>query len=283
MSKHLAAQKRLRKLSSVELVFNKVWEKAYKHTLPLLNIKQRRIAESASNNLLINMLITLNEWFLPGDHNHLLTRKYFIRKWLLAYQTVREVDHLVILGAGLDPLLYTLPELPKKITLVDHPDMIQDVECLYKSIHNDKSTVCFSYTDLNNKDKIGLFFDQIYDENSKFLFITEGVLDYLNPSNCSLIITQISNIMEQQQSHWIGTLFCLNEMNWLERLSFTKAIEIVGESIKWRYSLEDFKKLLTPTVRDNIAIYNHSDLLKNSSQKLEMNQNRMNGFYMFKC
>lgn len=283
LSKHLAALKRQDKLSPDEQFFKKIWEKAYAYTLPLLNKKQKQIANSSSNNLLINTLIALNEWFLPGDHNHLLCRKYFIREWLLTYLAAGDVDHLVILGAGLDPLLYTLPTLPKKVTLVDHPDMIQDIKVLYKNLNIVNSSFYIKSTNLNNDSEINIFFDNICDKTSNILFITEGLLDYLNPGSSSLIISRISQIIENQQNHWLGTLFCLNEMTWLERFSFTKAIESVGESIKWLYSQQDFKKFLTHITKEKMVIYSHSELIKISDQKLEMNRNRMNGFYLFKC
>jgi hypothetical protein len=287
LSKHLAALKRQCNQSLEAKSLKYKWEKAYELSFPLLSRKQQKIAGASHKNLLINTAIALNEWFLPGDHNHLLCRKYFIRKWIQSYIEHQKIDHLVILGAGLDPLVYTLDEYPAKISFVDHPDMIGYSEHLYQNLlaqeKFNSSTTFFHGIDLNDSVETTNFFANIAKDSSNLLFITEGLIDYLLPGSAINLLKQIDKYVQVGNNHWIGTLFCLTEMPRFESWVFLKAVESVGESIKWKYSKNNFLAYLSTSTQNKMRLYNHNELNLEACINIRMNMNTMNGFYLFTC
>ena len=287
LSKHLAALKRQQNLTIEAISLKQKWEKAYEFTFPLLTVKQQKIAAATNKNLLINAIIALNEWFLPGDHNHLLYRKYFIRKWIQDFIKEQKIDHLVILGAGLDPLAYTFDMFPAKISFVDHPDMIDDLKHLYQKLGDKKGTShCTTYfygIDLNDKFATTHLFDKLAKDNANYLFVTEGLIDYLLYESAINVLTQIDKHLQSGTSHWISTLFCLNDMPGFESWLFQKAVESVGESINWKYSKNSFLSYLSASTLNKLHLYNHKELTTVASNDIKMNKNTMNGFYLLKC
>lgn len=287
LSKHLAALKRLRIVSNEGKALLDLWESAYANSFPLLTSTQQKIASAAANNWFINTTIALNELMLPGDHNHLICRKYYIRKWIEESIATHQVDHLVFLGAGLDPILFTLSELPKNVSLIDHPDMIGSAKKLYEKFtfksHSPSSKLNYLGVNLNNIDATNKLFESVFKDASKTLFITEGLIDYLSAESAKNLLSHLNKKILAKDNKWFGTLFCLKEMSIIEYWVFKLAVKSIGESINWVYSKNEFEDTLSPENTSKMHILGHCELYKNASIDIQMNKKIMNGFYLFKC
>lgn len=283
LSKHLAALKRLKDLSLDERNLQLEWEKAYKLIVPFLSEKQRQIALATSKNRFINSVIAVNEFFLPGDHNHLLCRKYYIREWIQEAISTEGINHLVIVGVGFDPLIFTLKKLPSKLTLIDHPEMLDEARLIYDMHIVNDIEIEFIELDLNDKIETQSYFHQLKKISSNRLFLTEGVLDYLNPNSAKNLIQLIDQHLQEFDSKWISTLFCLKDMPLLQAMVFKHAVKWVGESINWIYSMQDFKNNLSSRALNSCILLNHSVLVENACFNIKMNEKLMNGFHLLKC
>lgn len=274
-SKHYASLKRLKSTQEH-------WLKAYKEIEELFEPTQKRLFSIKKHPIFAELAFQANELFLPGDHNHLLIRKFFIRKWIMDHLHDHSIDTICVVGSGYDPILYTLNDLPKKVILIDHPDMLSIQQNIYSNL-GQSINVEFKSLDLLNAHDL-IRFDTLCSSLQSTLFITEGLIDYLNPISNYQIIMSIMQTIRSNNNKWISTLFCLPEMKRLYRCSFKMAIKWVGEQIKWEYRLDDFKQLLFKIDgKINVHIFDVDTLNNELPEKFKVNENKMNAFYLMRC
>lgn len=274
-SKHYAALKRLPQT-------DQKWIKAYQLIQPLFSSFQKNIFSLKKHYFIHNIAFYLNEFFLGGDYNHLILRKHFIRKWIQESIDNGAIDTLCIIGSGYDPLVYTLDNLPKNLILIDRPDMLFIQKKVHETIQH-KLSIHYLSLDLNDPDSLLVLHNQLK-EYQKTLFLTEGLLDYLEEPSAKSLIHFILGKCTNHKSQWISTAFCLPEMSTLNQFSFRNTLRAIGENLQWEYTIEQLVQLLEVFhLKDSTYICDVTELMQMIPDRYKVNEKKMNGFYLIRC
>ena len=127
-----------------------------------------------------NFSVWLSKKFVPGFHEHLISRTRFIDD-LIKKSISEQVEQYVILGAGYDSRAYNL-KLPSglKIFEVDQPE-VQEIKLskLPDEIPNSENityvSVDFNYQSLKNQ-----LLNSGFDKSKSTIYTLEGVSQYLS-------------------------------------------------------------------------------------------------------
>jgi len=212
-----------------------------------------------------SFFVRWEEFLLPGDLMHILARKYYIHELLQKEYSINKDFQLVILGSGFDHLGAYWSKKGIPCFEIDTPKMIANkneflTEFGYMNDHLNLSSIQNGQSlssVLNQK--------QVYNPDTKTLFIAEGFFDYLSLKLASSIIEEIS---KRKHSVLISTFFDLSELNFFHRFVFTSGVAVVGESLKLPLNKYQFIKLLE----------NHKFKLKTEISYNSAKKNLINSF-----
>lgn len=257
----------IRRIDHNEIEY-KAWQTLHQTILPKLPKFLQLLAQFRANHLLIRLLAYLNEKVLPGDLNHILFRKKWIKQQINDYASLG-TEKVIFLGSGFDALAYDMA-FEGKAVLVDRTlERLEDAQHL------------LNY-DLNETSQVDALFDELQPIIAKYptLFVTEGLLDYLPDCQAVKLIQFIKQKCLKHKAVWLSTAFIRSEMPQNELKHYKMATSLVGEQLKFEYSMQKIEEL-EPS--EGLQFEVASPSLTASEKKASFNSFFMNGFKMFKC
>lgn len=244
------------------------WQSLHQSILPKLPRVLQYLAQFSADHFLLRILAHINEKVLPGDLNHILFRKKWIRQQINDYVS-SGIEKVIFLGSGFDALAYGLASEGKAVLVDKTLDRLEGAHHL------------INY-DLNETMELEALFDELQPivDKSPTLFVTEGLLDYLPERHAVKLIGFIKEQCLRHQAIWLSTAFVRSSMPTKEQKRYKIATSLVGEELKFDYTMQNIKEI-EPSAGLRFEI-SHPTLTK-TEKKASFNSFFMNGFKMFKC
>lgn len=182
------------------------------------------------------------EFLLPGDLMHIISRKYYIER--AVQKAITEgCEQLVILGSGFDHngALFATQNIPS--FEIDTPPMIEHKrKILTQNNFNSEHLNLCPIEPANQNIKEVLLETGKFDPNKKTVFLAEGFFDYLSLQNTRDILENMTFLCSDLKL--ISTFFDLGELNFFHRFMFTSGVAMVGETLKLPLNKKEFISLL---------------------------------------
>lgn len=186
--------------------------------------------------------IALEEMLLPGDLLHIVARKYMIHS-KVANLIDEGYEQIIILGAGFDHLGYYFSEKGIYCLECDVPRMATQKKRLLNEIYpNRKGPEIVPWFFPKNR------LDELLKKNSRLksdkrtIVVAEGLFDYLERDSAEEILEQLKSCLDNKPAI-LTTHFALDEIPPFYRSVYTLSVKMVGESLKLKYSLSEFRTL----------------------------------------
>lgn len=205
---------------------------------PHLRWYQKALQSAAMRSL----FIFSEEFLLPGDLMHILCRKFYVGK--LVQKLVDDgFEQIVNIGAGFDHLgaYYSQKEIP--VFELDRPSMIEQKKAFLSQNGYTNNHLLFVECDLEHQ-RAGeaLRAMDTFDPKKKTVFVAEGLFDYLDLLPSERLIEDILSM--NRKNKLVTTFFSIDQLNYFHRSVFKSGVALVGESLKFKITRDDFVELL---------------------------------------
>lgn len=216
--------------------------KFYKNTVSYLPKHLSWNLRSLTSPFWRGFFIRWEELLLPGDLMHIISRKYYIHKFIQKAVN-QEYEQIVVLGAGFDHASAYWSQKGVACFEIDLPSMVQ---------HKQKMIEQFGYAHPNlhlleilpNEQNLVEILQKYpsFKSTKKTIFITEGFFDYLTFEHTESILNELPQLCKNGKL--ISTFFDLDELPWFHRLMFKSGVSLVGETLKLTISISEFCAML---------------------------------------
>lgn len=193
---------------------------------------------SPIKNLFINALLRFDEMLLPGDLHHIIFRKLSVYTLTKAYLKRNPNGQIVVLGSGFDHLAWILAN--------QHPcfelDVLPVIRQKQAMIKQKRELLYFIEWDANNDRLIeSLNSCKHYNSQLPTLFITEGLIDYLDRNVIRSLAASIKTL--NPKNEWLSTHFDREQLAFNHRISFELGVRLAGEKLTKNVDATEFAKL----------------------------------------
>lgn len=252
----------------------------YKNTLQFLPKHLSWNLKSLSSPFWRKFFVKWEEFLLPGDLMHIISRKYYTHH-LLQNCLQNNYNQIVVLGAGFDHIGALWSK--NKITCfeIDIPSMAAYKQQMLNQFHyNSPNLHVLEIQPKQHKVADLLKEHPAFDPSKKTVFITEGFFDYLSPKDAHSILIDIQNSCTC--GTLISTFFDLNELPWFHRFMFKSGVTLVGESLKLHLSIKEFKNHLSQERFRINSFISYNQIENDFINPLQLAENLtvLKGFYM---
>lgn len=230
------------------------------------------------NDPVRSLLFWSNEFLLPGDLMHILSRKWYLEK-MLDLEIDNGVKQVVVLGSGFDHLAWRSSRKNINSVEIDVPGMAdlkrRFYDMQYPGVEN--PTVISGFvpeTLISNS----LHQHQI-DPNIKTVIVAEGFFDYLEKDSVSNLLADIYSYFDEKPN-LLSTHFALDELSWFHSFIFQNSIRLVGEYLKLNLDISSFESLLKEQNLIITDLYSHKTIEDHLWTNLKIKQKVLNGFYL---
>ncbi|KJG03156.1 hypothetical protein UB35_05570 [Photobacterium angustum] len=144
--------------------------------------------------------VWLTEQFMPGFHEHLISRTRFIDD-LVKKSVANGIEQYVILGAGYDTRAHRLG-LPSQVKIfeVDQPDVQERKRTKLTQVVPNIENVTYVSVDFNHQSISERLLLAGFDQTKATLFTLEGVSQYISKAALSLTIAQAAALTTNNHS-----------------------------------------------------------------------------------
>ena len=219
------------------------------------------------------------ETLLPGDLMHILCRKYFVQQ--LVDQALRDgYEQVVNLGAGFDHLGAYLSQQGVSVFELDKPDMVQKKQHFLEAQNFTNLKLHFIPCDVTQQ-RMGeaLRAHPEFYPQKKTLFVAEGFFDYLALLPSEHLLEDIKAL--NFKNRLVSTFFSLDELNLFHETVFRSGVTMVGESLQFKITRDDFVELLEELGFELQNEITHRQMKKEFVPKTGLNLQVLKGFYLF--
>lgn len=234
---------------------------------------------SLKNPLWRRFFIFSEEALLPGDLMHILCRKYYVQQ-LVDQALADSYEQVVNLGAGFDHLGAYLSKQGIPVFELDKPDMATQKQEFLENTGYMNSKIHFIGCDVTQA-RVGEalrahpeFFPQ-----KKTLFIAEGFFDYLALLPSEHLLEDIKSL--NFKNRLVSTFFSLDELNLFHEMIFRSGVTMVGESLQFKITRDDFVELLEELGYELRSEITHRQMKKDFVAKTGLSLPVLKGFYLF--
>lgn len=189
-------------------------------------------------------------------------RKHYIRQQVTHLIADKEIEQVIILGAGMDGLAIELLELfPALIAIeVDKEQVDAKKQILDKFYPYVQSRLKLLQSDLNERLLETLSCEGIFASHKKTLWIAEGVLMYLSKSVFVRLLSEFSSLA-QSQYFLFSTIPELRE-NILVNPIQSALLNRTSNMLSWRINHLDLQKILASQSWSIIHYATHNQLVE---------------------
>jgi O-methyltransferase involved in polyketide biosynthesis len=193
---------------------------------------------SPIKDLFINTLLRIDEMLLPGDLHHIIFRKLSVYTLTKAYLKRNPNGQIVVLGSGFDHLAWIFAN--------QHPcfelDVLPVIRQKQAMIKQKKERLYFIEWDANNDRLIETLNScKLYNSQIPTLFITEGLIDYLDRNVIRNLAASIKTL--NPKNEWLSTHFDREQLAFNHRISFELGVRLAGEKLTKNVDTTEFAKL----------------------------------------
>ncbi|MBO6794978.1 MAG: class I SAM-dependent methyltransferase [Balneolaceae bacterium] len=250
----------------------------YQNIVQSLPSYLRWYGTALKSSFIRSLFILSEELFLPGDLMHILCRKYFVGK------EVRELidsgfEQIVNLGAGFDHLgaYYSQKGIP--VFELDRQSMIGEKNGFLNQHEYLNANLHFVACDLEfERSGEALRAHPEFDPKKKTVFIAEGLFDYLDLLPSERVVEDILSM--NAKNKLVTTFFSIDELNYLYRAVFRGGIAMVGETLKFKITRDEFVELLEELGLELEVQIDHQQMKKEFVEKSSSKLPVMKGFYV---
>ncbi len=250
----------------------------YQNIVQSLPSYLRWYGTALKSSFIRSLFILSEELFLPGDLMHILCRKYFVGKQV---QDLIDVgfEQIVNLGAGFDHLgaYYSQKGIP--VFELDRQAMIQEKKGFLNEHGYLNANLHFVACDLEfERSGDALRAHPDFDPKKKTVFVAEGLFDYLDLLPSERIVEDILSM--NRKNKLVTTFFSIDELNYLYRAVFRGGIAMVGETLKFKITRDEFVELLEELGLELEEQINYLQMKTDFVEKCDSNLPVMKGFYV---
>ena len=216
---------------------------------------------------------------LPGDLMHILCRKYYVQQ-LIDEALEEGFEQIVNLGSGFDHLGAMLSSKGIPVFELDKPDMIQEKQKFIENNGYSNKKLNFVECDVN-KTRMGeaLKAHPNFYSQKKTLFVAEGFFDYLALLPSEHLLEDLKSL--NYKNRLVSTFFSLDELNLLHETVFRSGVTMVGESLQFKITRDEFVDLLKELGFELLTEITHKQMKEDLVKKTGMKLPVLKGFYMF--
>jgi len=250
----------------------------YEHLIQRLPKHLSWYHTSLKSSLMRNFFIFSEELLLPGDLMHILCRKYYVGK--LVQGLVDEgYEQIVNLGAGFDHLgaFHSRQEMP--VFEVDFVSMIDQKKAFLEAERFLNKNLHLVSCDIS-KERVAekLRLHPQFEPMKKTIFVAEGFFDYLDLIPSERLVEDIGSM--HPKNKLVTTFFSLDELNAFHRWVFRAGVSMVGESLKFKITRDEFVELLEELNLELETEIPHQDMKSDFVQRIDSRLPVMKGFYV---
>jgi len=233
---------------------------------------------SLKSKVMRSFFIFSEEILLPGDLMHILCRKFYVG------QKVKQLidqgyKQIVNVGAGFDHLgaNYSIQGIP--VFELDLESMIKEKKEYLESENYLNNNLQLLTCDVE-KQRIAeiLSLDDSFEPLKKTIFLAEGFFDYMDLIPTKNLIEDIQSM--HPKNKLVTTFFSLDELNGFHRWVFKTGVSMVGESLKFNITRNEFVELLEELGMELESEINHSKMESDFVKNIGINLPVMKGFYV---
>ena len=197
---------------------------------------------SLKSSLIRQFFIFSEEILLPGDLMHILCRKYYVTQHIL-HLLDQGYEQVVNLGAGFDHQGAYLSQKGIQVFELDRASMIDQKRAFIEDESFNNEHLHFIPCDVEHQ-RIGdeLRKNSAFAPKKKTVFVAEGFFDYLDLIPSEHIVEDIKTF--NSKNRLVTTFFSIDELNLFHRWVFKSGVSMVGETLKFKITRDDFVELL---------------------------------------
>lgn len=219
------------------------------------------------------------ELLLPGDLMHILCRKYYMNR-KVEEALNNGAEQIINLGAGFDHLgaYYSQRGIP--VFELDRPAMVIHKQDFIERHGFSNANLHFVGCDVNSKRVARALREHPkFDPKKKTLFVAEGFFDYLSLLPSEHLLEDIQSL--NYKNTLLTTFFSLDELNMFHNMVFRGGVSLVGESLEFKITRDEFVELLEELGFRMETEITHRDMKQDFVTKVGLTLPVLKGFYMF--
>lgn len=250
----------------------------YERLLLSLPIHLRWYHSGLKSKVLRGFFIASEELLLPGDLMHILCRKYFVG--LRVQKLIDQgYEQIVNIGAGFDHLGAYYSQKGVPVFELDFQNMASSKRNFLTHEQMTNEYLHILDCDLENQSLADVIASSSnFDPDKKTVFVAEGLFDYLDRHPSKKLVEDICSI--HSENKLVTTFFSLDELNGFHRWVFKSGVSLVGESLKFNISRNEFVDLLEEWGLSLTSEINHAEMRKEFVEEIGFRLPVLRGFYV---
>jgi methyltransferase (TIGR00027 family) len=225
-----------------------------------------------------SFFILSEELLLPGDLMHILCRKYYVGKQVQALLD-EGFEQIVNLGAGFDHLgaYHSQQEIP--VFELDRASMIAEKKSFLEQQSFSNNNLHLVSCDFEQQ-RAGEVLKSLeaFDPKKKTVFVAEGLFDYLDLLPSENLIEDILSM--NRKNKLVTTFFSIDQLNYFHRSVFKGGVALVGESLKFKITRDEFVELLEELGLILEEEFDRAYMKQDFMKEIGTNLPVMKGFYV---
>lgn len=228
------------------------------------------------------LYIWSEELMLPGDLLHVIARKWQIQQ-MVDDLVDSGYEQLIVLGAGFDHLGYYYSQKGLPCFEFDAPYMAKLKRSFLTEQYSGQTHPKIINLHLPG-DQIGnlLATQQDIDPQKKTIVVAEGFFDYLDANTVSDSLQQLNAYFARTPA-LISTHFALEELSPFHRWVFKRSVQMVGESLQFNASMDEFSQLLESEGFRMHQLIDSQEIKGNLSPQIQTKLDILDGFYVLQA
>ena len=220
----------LMQVPEYQKLFDKKTIAFYDHQISHFPQRLRQIVKLTDLKKIRDVLISLEEWILPGDLLHILTRKWYLHNTLKAVID-KGCRQIIVLGAGFDHLAYCAAQTGMIALEIDKPatSLLKKKIVTHYSV-NSSNLIINSCSGTAESIMNIIRQNEQLNPNKKVFIVTEGFWDYQSEHNNKILAQQLAGYFKAG-IRIASTVFNLNKLTPFHRFIFEQSIRLVGEQL----------------------------------------------------
>lgn len=231
-------------------------------------------------NWVRRLYVWSEELLLPGDLLHIIGRKWYMKQ--MTDKLVKDgYEQIIVLGAGFDHMGYYYSQQGINCIECDVPNMAALKRQFLADTYPPKNQPPILNLFLPRNDlKTVIENSREIDLRKRTIIVAEGFFDYLEASVVRRSLEQLKTVFLHNPV-LISTHFDLTELSKVHQWVFQSSVELVGENLQFKTTMEDFNHLLSKTGFHINEIYNSEQIRSEICKKSNTNLPILKGFYIF--
>lgn len=228
------------------------------------------------------LYIWSEELMLPGDLLHVIARKWHIQQ-MVGDHVDTGYEQIIVLGAGFDHLGYYYTQKGVPCFEFDAPYMANLKRSFLTEQYSGQTHPKIINLHLPG-DQIGnlLATQQDIDPQKKTIVVAEGFFDYLDANTVSDSLHQLNAYFSQTPA-LISTHFALEELSAFHRRVFKSSVQMVGESLQFNASMDEFSRLLESEGFTMHQLTDSQEIRDSLSHLIKIKLEILDGFYVLQA